>query len=49
MKKEENYVKCFLILLILLVLIIFGALTVKSGRLVFFFEGMGLILGVGVT
>lgn len=49
MKKEENYVKCFLILLILLVLIIFGVLTVKSGRLVFLFEGMGSSLGVGVT
>lgn len=49
MKKEENYVKCFLILLILLGLIIFGILTVKSGRLVFLFEGMGLSLGVGVT
>ncbi|MCF0240180.1 MAG: hypothetical protein HUJ62_07090 [Streptococcus gallolyticus] len=49
MKKEENYVKYFFILLILLVLIIFGVLTMKSGRLVFLFEGIGLSLGVGVT
>ena len=49
MKKEENDVKCFLILLILLVLIIFGVLTMKSGRLLFLFEGIGLSLGVGVT
>jgi hypothetical protein len=49
MKKEENYVKCFLILLILFVLIIFGVLTMKSGRLVFLFEEIGLSLGVGVT
>lgn len=49
MKKEENYVKCFLILLILLVLIISGVLTMKSGPLLFLFEGIGLSLGVGVT
>lgn len=49
MKKEENDVKCFLILLTLFVLIIFGVLTMKSGRLVFLFEGIGLSLGVGVT
>ena len=49
MKKEENYVKCFLILLIILVLIISGVLTMKSGRLLFLFEGIGLSLGVGVT
>ncbi|BAK29078.1 hypothetical protein MK549_09080 [Streptococcus gallolyticus subsp. gallolyticus] len=49
MKKEENYVKYFFILLILLVLIIFGVLTMKSGRLLFLFEGIGLSLGVSVT
>ncbi|WP_180364162.1 MULTISPECIES: hypothetical protein [Streptococcus] len=49
MKKEENYVKCFFILLILLALIIFGVLTMKSGRLLFLFEGIGLSLGVSVT
>ena len=49
MKKEENDVKCFLILLTLFVLIIFGVLTMKSGRLVFLFEGIGLSLGVSVT
>ncbi|AQP43328.1 MULTISPECIES: hypothetical protein [Streptococcus] len=49
MKKEENYVKYFFILLILLALIIFGVLTMKSGRLLFLFEGIGLSLGVSVT
>ncbi|WAW98996.1 hypothetical protein OIY87_00945 [Streptococcus gallolyticus] len=49
MKKEENYVKYFFILLILLALIIFGVLTMKSGRLLFLFEGIGLSLGVNVT
>lgn len=49
MKKEENDVKYFFILLILLALIIFGVLTMKSGRLLFLFEGIGLSLGVSVT
>ena len=49
MKKEENYVRYFLILLIILILIVFGILTVKTGRLLFLFEGIGLSLGVDIT
>lgn len=49
MKKEEKHVKYFFILLVLLVLIVLGILTVKTGRLAFLFEGIGLSLGVGIT